>query len=215
MRKEVLEFWNKPSFKEQQSLISGSVAWAQSEKSADYHRSIIETPEIREYMIAQEAPAVLEIGCGVGRVLGGWPYRCYGVDISPEMLKRATEYLAGSQEKSTLSLTLTDGTTIHLPDEEVNFVYSFLVFQHIQTQKEVLQYISESLRVLKPGGYLRVQTHRGLPVPENKFGGFHGRFYPTVESFAEEFVGPGRDVTSCQTGLGHADWLWVTVRKTP
>jgi len=206
---DVLSFWDKPSFEDQQRLIAGSVEWKASEDAAAYHRALIESPSIKEYMDGCVNPTVLEIGCGVGRILKGWPYPGIGVDLSPNMIEKAKEYLKGTKN----DLLITDGATLLVPDNFVNFVYSFLVFQHIQTKKEVAQYIDEALRVLKPGGYLRVQTHKGTPHPENKFGGFHGRFYPTVEAFAEEFMRPEFEILSCQEKLGHDDWLWITVRK--
>jgi hypothetical protein len=67
--------------------------------------------------------------------------------------------------------------------------------------------------MLKPGGYLRVQTHIGTAHPEDSFGGFHGRFFPSLEEFTEKFQNTQLTVVESERGLGHKDWLWVTAKK--
>jgi ubiquinone/menaquinone biosynthesis C-methylase UbiE len=210
----MLAFWDKHKFEDQQKLIAGSVPWKKSVATAKYHRSLIEPQALRDR--AQEDPlrklTVLEIGCGVGRVLSQFAedYDVIGADISPNMIAKARELM----QETAVRLFVVESGKLPLPENCVDFVYSFLVFQHIQTQAEVDSYVSEAMRVLKPGGYLRVQTHVGTPHPENKFGGFHGRFYPSLESFAEVFSAhPEARVVAKEHGLGHQDWLWVTVEK--
>lgn len=218
VKKEVLEFWDKKDFKEQQRLIAGSVPWGESEAAAQYHCSLIVTKAIKsglnELNELFSTPQILEVGCGVGRLLkhfySVYEYEVTGVDISPNMIERAKEYLAGTIQFP--ELYVVDGT-LPIKDATVDLVYSFLVFQHIQTTDEVRKYIDEAIRVLRPGGFLRVQTHAGQPYPGTSFGGFHGRFYPTLKGFAAEFVRPGVKVVEEDAGMGHKDWLWVTVRK--
>src|SRR6185437_14634763 len=42
------------------------------------------------------------------------------------------------------------------------FVYSYAVFQHIPSAEVVFSYLRETIRVLKPGGFARLQIN-GLP----------------------------------------------------
>lgn len=216
-KKEVLAFWDKPDFADQVKLIAGPVPWEVSVETAPYHCSLIATEAVRTYLDEirkTRDPSILEVGCGVGRLLK--PFwmagaEVVGVDLSPNMIKKAKEYLSDTINRPRLHVTKGDLSMI--PSRSMDFVYSFLVFQHIQTAAEVKKYIDEALRVLKPGGYLRVQTHLGEPHPEGRFGGFHGRFYPTLESFAAEFKRPKAEVVGQDQGLGFKNWLWVTVRK--
>lgn len=89
---------------------------------------------------------VLEIGCGVGRLLeNGW----YGIDISPKML------IIAKTRKPKCHYKLTTGD-IPYKNEMFDDVYSYLVFQHLKPD-EVKKYIEESYRVLKKNGVLTFQ----------------------------------------------------------
>lgn len=84
---------------------------------------------------------VLEIGCGVGRLLkDGY----VGVDISTEMLE-----ICRSRKPN--RVVHNNGRTLPFEENEFDFVYSYLVFQHIP-EEAVMGYIDEAYRVLKPGG---------------------------------------------------------------
>lgn len=85
---------------------------------------------------------VLEIGCGVGRLLkpGYW-----GIDISEKMLDIARE------RNPDAKVIHSNGRTIPLSANKFDFVYSYLVFQHLP-KDAVAGYIEEAYRVLKPGG---------------------------------------------------------------
>ena len=48
------------------------------------------------------------------------------------------------------------------PAEHFDFVYSYAVFQHIPSAEVVFSYLRETVRVLKPGGFARLQIN-GLP----------------------------------------------------
>lgn len=208
---DVKEFWNKPTFEDQKWLIAGDCPWEVSERDADAHRGAIQTPSILEHMSKQKTPRVVEIGCGVGRLLKGWKYHAIGIDLSENMIAKAKEYTKGSDNK--IDFVVTDGVSLPLKNSSVDFVYAFCVFQHIQTKKEIESYVDEAWRILKPGGYLRVQTHRGEPNDESVFGGFRGRYYPTADAFAADIKRKTFEITEKQEGLLHQDWLWVTARK--
>jgi hypothetical protein len=105
----------------------------------------------------------LEIGCGPGRLMLPMSRHfgeIHGVDISDEMIARARRNLqriphAHPQHASGSDLAL-------FPDEHFDFVYSYAVFQHIPSAEVVFNYLRETLRVLKPGGFARLQIN-GLP----------------------------------------------------
>ena len=103
---------------------------------------------------------VLEIGCGMGRLLRPLSERvaaAVGVDVSEEMLARAREYCAG---RPNVELLRTDGTGSldFLGDASFDFVYSHIVFQHVPRKAYVQRYLHEAARLLRPGGILRVQV---------------------------------------------------------
>lgn len=102
--------------------------------------------------------AVLEIGCGVGRLLKPLSRRvarAVGVDLSHEMVRRGREYCA---DRGNIELHPTDGSLERFAAGEFDFVYSHIVFQHLPRKTYVDRYLREAERVLKPGGILRVQV---------------------------------------------------------
>ncbi len=101
---------------------------------------------------------VLEIGCGIGRLLKPLSRRvarAVGVDLSEEMIRRGREYCA---DRSNVELFRTDGSLGFLPEAAFDLVYSHIVFQHLPRKAYVEKYFYEARRVLKPGGVLRVQV---------------------------------------------------------
>jgi SAM-dependent methyltransferase len=107
--------------------------------------------------LGPEASA-LEIGCGVGRLLvplARRVARALGVDISPVMIETSRAYLASAQNASA---RLTDGTLSGVGDASLDFVFSFIVFQHIPAVGPIRTYVKEAARVLKAGGVFRFQV---------------------------------------------------------
>ena len=101
---------------------------------------------------------VLEIGCGIGRLLRPLSERvasAVGVDLSEEMVARARVFCAG---RTNVELHRTDGALDFLPAESFDFVFSHIVFQHVPRKAYVQRYLRGAARLLKPGGILRVQV---------------------------------------------------------
>lgn len=94
--------------------------------------------------------SVLEIGCGIGRILKHVPAKeRWGVDISQGMLEWAAIYLA---EQEGIHLVKTNGFDLaDVPSEHIDLVYSLLVIQHMN-KRAGYSYMCETHRVLKPGG---------------------------------------------------------------
>lgn len=101
---------------------------------------------------------VLEIGCGMGRLLRPLAprvARVVGVDLSEEMLRRAREHCAALPN---VELHLTDGGLDFLADSTFDFVFSHIVFQHLPRKAYAERYFREAFRLLVPGGIFRVQV---------------------------------------------------------
>jgi SAM-dependent methyltransferase len=106
----------------------------------------------------EPAAQALEIGCGIGRLLrplSATIEKAIGVDISPEMIVRAREALA---DRANVELQVTEGRLDRIPDATLDFVFSFIVFQHVPSRKAVYRYLRESARALRGGGVLRFQV---------------------------------------------------------
>lgn len=102
--------------------------------------------------------AVLEIGCGVGRLLRPLAQRfatVHGVDIAPGMIARGRELLA---DRPNVRLHVTDGSLPMIAAASLDLVCSFVVFQHIPGKRAIRRYFRESARVLKPGGIFKFQV---------------------------------------------------------
>jgi SAM-dependent methyltransferase len=112
---------------------------------------------LRGISLAPDAVAV-EIGCGIGRILrplAGRAARAYGVDISREMVRRARRAL---RDVPNVRVFRTKGALDKIPTASCDFVYSFIVFQHIPVKSAVSLYIGEAVRVLKGRGIFRFQA---------------------------------------------------------
>jgi SAM-dependent methyltransferase len=101
--------------------------------------------------------AVLDFGCGCGRVLRYWKHlretRLYGADYNPELIKWCEQNLRFAQfENNKITPPLSY-------DENVfDFIYALSVFTHM-TEEIQLVWVKELERVLKPGGFLLTTTH--------------------------------------------------------
>ena len=137
------------------------------QSDADFFSSAPDTILTIEAELARLPPSDsrvgLEIGCGPGRLMGSMSRNfseIHGVDISAEMVALARENLASIQHAQ---VHVTPDSSLPMFDANFcDFVYSYLVFQHIPDRVVVLHYLEEARRVLKPGGILCCQL-RGTP----------------------------------------------------
>jgi ubiquinone/menaquinone biosynthesis C-methylase UbiE len=109
----------------------------------------------------------LEIGCGPGRLMLPLSRdfgKIYGVDVSEEMVEIARRNLAAAPNAEPRAATGVD--LADFGDESIDFCYSYAVFQHIPEREFVLSYLREAVRVLKPGGLLKLQFN-SLPRSGN------------------------------------------------
>lgn len=99
---------------------------------------------------------VLEIGCGVGRmlaVLAGLFDEVHGIDIAPSMIEQARLRLA---RLPNVRLHLGDGRTLAgLADASFDLAVSFEVFQHVPDKAVIADYVHDAFRVLRRGGIFK------------------------------------------------------------
>jgi ubiquinone/menaquinone biosynthesis C-methylase UbiE len=99
----------------------------------------------------------LDFGCGVGRLtraLGSRFSQCVGIDISGEMISLARKF---NEQFSNCEFLVSHSDRLPFPDESFDFVSTFIVLQHIHTEREILHWIVEFVRVLRPGGAIVFQ----------------------------------------------------------
>jgi SAM-dependent methyltransferase len=116
----------------------------------------------------------LEIGFGGGRLMlqASRDFeRVLGVDIH-QAFAQSAEFLR-SQQCTNFELLHRDEIG-RVPDASVDFVYSFIVFQHFDSFDEVRYYLAHIRRVLKPTGYAHVyfglNEKQGISVvPDEQF----------------------------------------------
>ncbi len=119
--------------------------------------------------------AVLEIGCGAGRVtraLAQFFGTVYAVDISREMVARARHavrdfphariYRNNGKDLSVVRRHWWNRLGIGA-GVQVDFVFSTMVFQHIPSGEIVENYVREAHRLLRPGGLFKFQV-QGAPL---------------------------------------------------
>ena len=108
---------------------------------------------------------ILEIGCGIGRILipmGKIFGKVIGIDISKKMIELGDKYI---QQTSNCKVFENNGSDLSMfSDNTFDFCYSFIVFQHIPDKEIIKKYIREISRVLKPNCIFRFQV-KGIQGP--------------------------------------------------
>lgn len=112
--------------------------------------------------------AVLEIGCGAGRVTRALAEifgEVYAVDISAEMVRQARKALA---EFPHVHIEQNNGRDLSvLSGVRVDFAFSTIVFQHIPSKDVIESYVRDVHRLLRPGGLFKFQV-QGDPSIERE-----------------------------------------------
>jgi SAM-dependent methyltransferase len=104
----------------------------------------------------EELDALLDWGCGCGRVLRHWralpATRVCGCDIDPRMIDWCRHNLPFAE------VTVTElSPPLPYADDSFELVYAFSVFTHL-TEELQRAWMDECRRVLGPGGYLLMST---------------------------------------------------------
>ncbi len=120
-----------------------------------------EITEVISYAKKQSLPlnfgSALDFGCGVGRLtqaLADYFKEVYGVDVSPAMVNKASEY---NKHNDRVSFHLNLKSDLSLFENDTfDFIYSNITLQHMNKRLAKV-YIIEMYRTLKPGGLLVFQ----------------------------------------------------------
>jgi len=127
------------------------------ESGEEQYRELVQ-PILDERQFVPEGRSMIEVGCGAGRMTASFARRfasVYALDISEEMQNLAKQHLAGFLN---IQWVLGEGTNLSaIPSESVDFVFSYLVLQHLPAEDLAMAYVREMLRVLKRGGLLLFQ----------------------------------------------------------
>lgn len=183
-------------FKEEISKAAGTrdgfFTWFNSARDADaavvrgcwdfmFHVGLPITP----YLSAPEDKTVLEIGHGGGRMLQ-MACRSFksgiGVDIHEENALVEKELHSRGLNNFTLHKS-TDGSLV-VGDASVDLVYSFIVLPHIEKMNIFCNYLSETARVLKPGGLALLYFGRYSRFSHNR----QSAFLYWIDRFLENFL---------------------------
>ncbi len=128
--------------------------WTQEEFFATGER---EVNKVMDYLGSLDlsplkTATALDFGCGVGRLTRAISQHfemCWGVDISPTMIRLAREY-HGNNSRCSFWLNEADNLR-KFPDGYFGFIYTSITLQHIP-MRYVRNYLLELVRVLRPGG---------------------------------------------------------------
>jgi cyclopropane fatty-acyl-phospholipid synthase-like methyltransferase len=160
---------------------------------------------------------VLEIGCGIGRILKPFAnmypdLNIFGVDVSEEMVRKGRLRL---EEIKNVKLIRTSGKDLKLfENNSFDFVYSFVVLQHIP-RKFVRNYFKEVSRILDERGFfvfqMPISTEENKP-PEPPDSDFRTvRFYSLEEV---NMICRSNGLNIAKTSRFSEDSLWFTTSKT-
>ena len=101
--------------------------------------------------------AILDFGCGVGRVIRQWKTlrgpEVHGTDYNPVLIAWCRKHLTFAQfQCNTLAAEL------RYDDGKFDFIYALSVFTHLP-EELAHAWLKELCRVIRPGGYLYLTTH--------------------------------------------------------
>lgn len=166
------DFWDMPTLAQAQdervTVPPQPEAWdaTQQDKLVD---------QLFSDVLLKPGSRVIDYGCGVGRIvrpLARRGHQMIAADVSPKMLAHCAAYCA---EFDMVEYVLSDGWGIAtVPSGSVDGAYSFYVFQHMPGRAMAVAIIADLYRVLRPGGWCKIQTvDIGTDTPVTKVG-FHG-----------------------------------------
>jgi len=107
----------------------------------------------------------LDFGSGLGRLTRSLSSRfqeCVGIDIAESMIDRAREINANWPNCRFVLNARSD--LQDFPSNEFDFVYCNIVLQHLPSKALIRTYITEFIRVMKPGGLVIFQVLSFLPL---------------------------------------------------
>ncbi len=172
-----------------------AATWARLARAGyDVYRDYLNTPAFFEMLPPVDGLLGLDIGCGEGhntRLLARRGARIVAIDISPTFVRLAHEV----QTPSTIHYLT--GSAVELPfaDSSFDFATGFMSFMDIPETDRLL---SETYRILKPGGFLQFSIshpcfntphHRNLRDEEGRTYAFEvGDYFRNLGGEVEEWI---------------------------
>ena len=167
-----------------------------------------------EKIIGNKEPSkmnVLEIGCGIGRILIPMSKifgEVIGIDVSSEMVQQGQKYV-----KDIPNCNIIENNGIDLSefaDNYFDFCYSFIVFQHIPDKKIVENYIKEVSRVLKSGGLFRFQIRGTVDTKPKEITTWDGVQFTSKEihDMAQKY-----NFDILEEGSDKEEYYWLTFKS--
>ena len=153
---------------------------------------------------------VLEIGCGIGRIL--IPMRkifgnVTGIDISSEMVQLGQKYVS---DIPNCSIVENNGTDLaEFSDNSFDFCYSFIVFQHIPEKQIVENYIKEVSRILKPSCLFRFQVRGTISTKPNEITTWDGVQFTSDEIHK---ISKDHNFEIIEEGNYKEEYYWLTFK---
>ncbi len=123
-------------------------------------------PVISRRIAPFQDKVALEIGCGSGRLtksLARIFKHVVAVDIAPTMLAKAHEFVNAEN----VTFVESDGASVPIIPETVDFAFSFIVYQHFPSAQAVELSFANVHRALRRGGLFKVQI-RGQKHADSK-----------------------------------------------
>ena len=173
---------------------------------------------------------LLELGCGAGNMtiwFAEMGYEAHGVDISPLAIEWAKE----RTENENANVRFVVGDVVGLseyPDSNFDFVFDGHCL-HCIIGEDRPKLLANVWRVLKPGGYVMINTMCAPVIPEKLkgydpdsrctiIGGITGRYYGDADDILAEIAAAGLevlryDVTS--DGTDHANHDLIVEAQKP
>lgn len=147
--------------------------------------------------IRPEPGQALDFGCGIGRLtqaLAGRFRHVTGVDIAPSMIERA---MALNRHPAACAYLVNDADHLGVFETaSFDFIYSNITLQHMEPGY-ALGYLTEFVRILKPGGILVFQ------MPDRESDTDSRALVPTLRRWWKSLLG--------ERGFRRADNLWQTL----
>lgn len=156
--------------------------------------------------LIKDGGSIVDFGCGTGRMsefMAKDFKKVIGLDISRTMIAQGKQRLKKLQN---VKLLETDGKTIPLPNNSVDLVFSYLVFQHIKTRSMVKNTFKEIYRILKPYGIFKVLLRSDTQKDMNRW--WSGVEY-NEQSIKKVYAKIGFSLLKVEYMDKYAFWLWL------
>ncbi|HEY1342032.1 MAG TPA: class I SAM-dependent methyltransferase [Bryobacteraceae bacterium] len=162
---------------------------------------------------------LLEVGCGAGRMTRAFARffgEVYAVDISAEMVRQARRAVADLPNAHVFRNNGKDLSCLRrrwwrrdgIPEKsDLDFAFSFMVFQHIPSREIIENYVREVHKVLRPGGLFKFQVQGCAELEHAPLDSWVGA--PFTEREAQEMADRCGFELRYQYGAGDQYyWLW-------